>query len=161
MITPNDILDELKELVREKFPGEEVYLNLAPTDFKRPSTLIELEGCKGSVGYGCSVIELRPVVRLTTFVPVDEYHHSHLKALHLRQMALLGLFLPGYIRVGDRAVKVAMEEAEDRIVLDGGWDFDTVTVPLVYTLDRSDFEEIRQLPLMEELHTRLEVKTYV
>lgn len=162
ILTPNDILDQLKKLVQEKFPGEDVHLNLCPQGFSRPCTLIELDGCPGSVGYGCQTVELRPTVRLTTFVEVDEYHHSHLAELHLRQMVLLGLFLPGYIKVKDRAVKVAPGDQSDELIrLEGGLDFDTVTVPLTYTLDRSEFENIStQPPMMGELHIRQEVATY-
>lgn len=161
MVTLNDILEQLKKLVREKFPGEDVHLNLCPQGFTRPCTLIELDGCTGNVGHGCQSVELRPTVRLTTFVEVDEYHRSHLVALHLRQMTLLGLFLPGCIRVKDRAVKVGQGGREDELIqLDGGWDYDTVTVPLVYTLDRADFEDIQQQPMAGELHIRQEVKTH-
>lgn len=161
ILTPNDILERLKELVQEKFPGEDVHLNLCPQGFTRPCTLIELDGCTGNVGHGCQTVELRPTVKLTTFVEVDEYHHSHLAALHLRQMTLLGLFLPGYVRVKDRAVKVGAGGREDELIrLDGGWDYDTVTVPLVYTLDRNDFEDIPQLPEAGELQIRQEVETY-
>ena len=161
IVTPNDILERLKELVQEKFPGETVHLNLCPESFTRPCTLIEQTGCTGNVGYGCQTVELRPTVRLTTFVKTNEYHHSNLAELHLRQMMLLGLFLPGYIKVKDRAVKVGLGgQADELIQLDGGWDYDTVTVPLVYTLDRGDFENIPQLPEMGELHIRQEVVTY-
>ena len=160
-ITPNDILERLKELVQEKFPGEDVHLNLCPKNFTRPCTLIEQTGCTVNVGFGCQTVELRPTVRLTTFVAVDNYHHSHMADLHLRQMILLGLFLPGYIKVKDRAVKVGQGDRDDELIqLDGGWDYDTVTVPLVYTLDRGDFEDIPQRPEMGELHIRQEVTTY-
>lgn len=161
IITSNDILEQLKKLVQEKFPGEDVHLNLCPHGFTRPCTLIELDSCTGNAGFGCQTVELRPTVRLTTFVEVDEYHHSHLAELHLRQMLLLGLFLPGYVRVKDRAVKVGPGDRSDELIrLDGGWDYDTVTVPLVYTLDRSDFEEIPQLPEAGKLQIRQEVNTY-
>lgn len=161
IITLNDILERLKKLVHEKFPGEDVYLNLCPEGFARPCTLIELVGCTGNVGYSCQTVELKPTVRLTTFVETDEYHHSHLADLHLRQMLLLELFLPGHIKVKDRAVKVGLGgQADELIQLDGGWDYDTVTVPLIFTLDRGDFEDIPQLPRMGELHIRQEVTTY-
>lgn len=154
MLTPNDILDRLEELVRENFPGETVYRDLTPEDFERPSNLIVLDSCKGQINFGTKVVELWPVVTLTTFVLVDEYYHSHLAALHLRQMTLTGLFLPGYIKVGDRAPHV------DEVSLDGGFDYDTVTATLRYTLSRSDFESMPQLPKMEQLHLNEEVRTY-
>lgn len=155
MITPNDIADRLEALIREKFPGEEVYRELCPQGFARPCSLIVLDGCTGVVGYGTQIVEFRPTFTMTTFVTVDEYHHSHLAELHRRQMILTGLLLPGYIRVGDRAPKVA-----DDIQMTGGYDYDTVTVTFSYTLSRQDFEEIEQKPDMLELHLRTEVNTY-
>lgn len=151
MITPQDIADRLEELVREKFPDEPVYRELVPSDFTRPSTLIVQEGCVGNVGYGCSIVELRLTFTLTTYVPVDEYHHSHLAALHLRQMQLVGILMPGFIKVADRAPKV------EEMQLDGGYDFDTVQVTFSLTLDRNDFINIPQLPAMQQLHINKEV----
>lgn len=154
MITPNDIADRLEKLVAEKFPGETIYRELTPQGFTRPSTLIVQEPWQADAGYGTGLIALHPVYTLTTFVEVNEYHDSNLAALHQRQMVLLGLFLPGFIRVGDRAPKV------ERLALAGGYDYDTVTVTLVYMLDRTDFEEIEQLPAMEQLHLRTEVRDH-
>lgn len=155
MITPNDIADRLEELVNDEFPGEEVYRNLVPTDFVRPSTLIVQETSTGKVDLGCNVIEMVATFTLTTFVTADEYHHSHLQELHLRQMRLVRLLLPGFIKVDDRAPKVRGE-----IKLGGGFDYDTVTVSFAYTLDRTDFLNIPQLPVMTQLHLNEEVRTY-
>lgn len=154
MLTPNDIADQLERLVAEKFPGETVYRELAPQGFTRPSTLIVQEPWKADAGYGTNMIALHPVYTLTTFVEVDEYYNSHLAVLHQRQMVLLGLFLPGCIRVGGRAPKI------EQLELAGGYDYDTVTVTFALTLSRRDFEEIEQLPMMEQMHLRTEVKTY-
>ena len=151
MVTPNDIMDELEALVEKKFPGEAIYRNLAPQGFERPSTLIVLDQCEGDANFGTSVLELRPQFTLTTFVPVDEYHHSHLAELHRRQMVLTGLFMPGYIRVKDpsdpkgkgRAPKVTA------LKLAGGYDYDTVTVTFSLTLSRADFLEAETAPMME------------
>ena len=164
MITPNDIMESMERMVRERFPEEEVYTNLQPANFKRPSTLIQMVRCRSRVGYGCQIIEMRPTFMLSTYVPVDPYHHGHVQTIHLRQMILLGMFLPGYIDVGDRKVKLAMDQAEDWTELGGELggdnDYGTVTVPMVYTLDRGEFENIPQPPMMEELHVRQEVVTY-
>lgn len=154
MLTPNDIADRLAELIQAKFPEEELYRELTPVDFARPSNLIVQDPFEGEVAYGTQIVTLRPTFTLTTFVVVDAYHHSHLAELHRRQMVLVGLLLPGYIKVGDRAPKVV------DLKLVGGYDYDTVTVTFFYTLNRQDFEEIEQRPNMEQLHLRTEVKTY-
>lgn len=154
MVTPNDIADRLEALVAEKFPGETIYRELIPNNFQRPCTLIVQEPWQADAGYGTGMVTLHPVYTLTTFVEVDKYYHSHLAALHQRQMVLLGLFLPGCVRVGNRAPKV------EKLELAGGYDFDTVTATLCLTLSRKDFEEIETLPVMEQLHLTQEVKTY-
>ena len=82
MLIPTDIADRLEELVREKFPGEDVHRELCPQGFQRPCTLIVQEAFEGDVEYGSNLVELRPVFTLTTFVEVDDYHHSHLRPLH-------------------------------------------------------------------------------
>ncbi len=84
----------------------------------------------------------------------DEYSHSHLAALHLRQMTLAGLLLPGYVKVADRAVKVR------ELKMGGGYDYDTVSVTFSFTLSRKDFEEIEQRQKMLQLHLREEIATH-
>lgn len=150
-ITPSDIADALEKMVASEFPGETIYRELNETDFIRPSTLIVQEGCTGDVDVGSNIVELCPTFTLTTFVKVDPYHNSHLADLHLRQMRLVGLFLAGFIRVKDRGPKVHGVE------MGGGYDYDTVTVTFRYTLSRSDFLNIPQLPMMEHLHIKEEV----
>ena len=153
-ITPSDIADTLETMVAAEFPGGKIYRELVETDFIRPCTLIVQKGCTGDVDVGSNIVELRPTFTLTTFVKVDPYHNSHLADLHLRQMRLVGLFLSGFIRVKDRAPKVC------GIEMGGGYDYDTVTVTFRYTLNRSDFMNIPQMPVMEQLHTNEEVETH-
>jgi hypothetical protein len=153
MLTPNDIADQLEALVREKFPDEPVYRELVPKGFQRPSTLIVQEPWQADAGFGPGIITMQPVFTLTTFVPVDEYHHSHLAPMHLRQVALAGLFLPGYIEMPDgRAPHV------EKLEMGGGYDFDTVTVTFQYNLNRKDFMELETAPLAERLRFRLEIE---
>ena len=153
-ITPNDIMDRFETLIGEAFPGETVYRNLVEEGFSRPSNLIEYEGGSVDVGYGSNVVQMADRFKLTTFVTVDPYHNSHLADLHLRQMKIIGLLVPGFIKVKDRAPKVGPVETE------GGFDYDSVTVTVMYTLDRNDFLNIPQRPNMETLHLTEEVKTY-
>jgi hypothetical protein len=158
VLTPNDIAEELKRLVAEKFPGEDVHMELTPQGFKRPCTLIVQEPWEADPKFSQGIITLYPVFTMTTFVEADEYHHSHLAPMHQRQLILLGLFLPGYIKVGDRAPHV------EKLAMGGGYDFDTVTVTFSYTLDRADFEttdtDTKQAPEMQHLHLNEEVRTF-
>lgn len=155
MLTNNAIIDAIAALVEQKFPGEPVYRDFVPTGFQRPSTLVELSGGNFYPNFGCGSVEIRPKVTLTAFVNVDPYHQQDDMELTRRQMVLLGLFLPGYIRVGDRAPHVL-----DKGELNNGLDYAGLTVILSYTLDRQEFMEIPRLPEMGELQIRQEVNTY-
>lgn len=154
MLTPNEIADRLEALTAEIFPGEKIYRELLPNGFERPCNLIVLDDCEVDVGLGVSAVGLIPSFTVSTFVPVDEYHHSHLAAMHMRQTALAGLFIPGYIRVGDRAPHV------EKLVLDGGYDYDTVTVSFRYAVDREEFLNTAQRPLIGTLKMNEEVKEH-
>lgn len=156
VITNNDIADAIAALVEKTFPGEPVYRDYTPTDFQRPSNLVELSGGKFYPNFSCGSVEIRPKFTLTTFVEVDPYHQPvNIMELTRRQMLLLGLFLPGYIKVRDRAPHV-LDEGE----LNNGLDFAALTVTFSYVLDRQEFMEIQQLPEMGELQIRQEVNTY-
>ena len=155
MITNNDIADGIAALVEKVFPGEPLYRDYTPAGFQRPSNLVELSGGKFYSNFSCGTVELRPKFTLTTFVETDPYHQQDDMELTRRQMLLLGLFLPGYIKVKDRAPHV-LNEGE----LNNGLDYASLTVTLSYTLARQEFMEIKQLSEMGELHIRQEVNTY-
>lgn len=155
MITNNDIADAIAALVEKAFPGEPVYRDYAPTGFQRPSNLVEISGGKFYPNFGCGNVELRPKLTLTTFVEVDPYHQQDDMELTRRQMKLLGLFLPGYVKVEDRAPHV-LDEGE----MNNGLDLAAVTVTLSYILSREEFMELQQLPEMGTLHIRQEVTTH-
>ena len=155
MITNNDIADAVEALVEAAFPGEPVYRDYTPTGFQRPSNLVEISGGKIFPNFGCGTVELRPQITLTTFTEGDPYHQQDDQELTRRQMMLLGLFLPGYIRVKDRAPHV-LDEGE----MENGLDFAAITVTLSYTLGRQEFMEIQQLPDMGTLHIKQEVATH-
>lgn len=153
MIYPQDIMDALAAAIRGKFPGEEVCMDRVPVDFQRPSTLVELgQPWKTDIHMGTQAIELRPVITMTTFVVVDEYHHSHLRELNRRQMVLTGLLLPGYVQVQDRAPKVV------KLELESGWDFATVAATFSVTLDREDFISLEQAPVAQTVGMAFQVQ---
>ena len=146
MITNNDIADAIQALVEKEFPGEPLYRDYTPAGFQRPSTLLEVSGGKFYPNASCGAVEVRPQFTLTTFVPVDEYHQQDDSELTRRQMRLMGLFLPGYVKVKDRAPQ-------------NGLDFAAITVALSYTLDRREFMELQRAQDMGTLHIRQEVTT--
>lgn len=148
MITPQDIKGRLGELVAERFPGETLYTDRVPDKFTRPGNYLALVQCTGDAEMGSGVVELRPVFKLDTFAEVDAYGNCDQRELAGRQMALTGLLLPGYIRVGDRAPKVK------KLELQTGTDYARVTVTFSLTLDRADFMEAAEAPTAEHLGIR-------
>lgn len=155
MICNNDIADAIAALVEQAFPGEKLYRDFVPSGFERPSNLIQLLDGKAYPNFSCGTVDIRPRFLLSTFVTVDPYDHGDAMELTRRQMTLMGLFLPGYIKVKDRAPHVL-----DEMELENDLDAASLIVPFSYTLDRRDFMEIKQLPDMLELHLRQEVNTY-
>ena len=188
MITNNDIADAVAKLMEEAFPGEKLYRDFVPTGFERPSNLLQLLDGKAHPNFSCGMVEIRPRFMLSTFVPVDPYDHGDAMELTRRQMLLLGLFLPGYVRVKDRAphvldeilmesdldaasimglflpgyikVKDRAPHVLDEMELENDLDAASIIVPFSYTLDRQDFMELQQQPDMLELHIRQEVNTH-
>ena len=140
--------------MKKAFPGEPVYRGYTPTGFQRPSTLLEIAGGKFYPNAACGSVELRPRVQLTIFVETDSYHQpKEDQELTRRQMTLLGLFLPGYIRVKDRAPKVQSMEADTSF-----FDCAVVTLTLALTLDRADFVGPELYELMQNLELQVRVK---
>ena len=155
MITNNDIADAVEELVRQAFPGEPVYRSFAPKGFQRPSNLVEISGGTFLPNAGCGAVELRPWVTLTTFVELDSHHQPKDSGeLVRRQMRLMALFLPGFLRVKDRAPHVLDEGG-----MENGLDYAAIAVPLSYVLDRREFMELQRAEDMGVLHIRQEVTT--
>lgn len=155
MITNNDIADALGALVEQAFPGEKLYWDFVPTGFERPSSLIQMLDGKAHPNFSCGSVEIRPRFMLSTFVPVDAYNHGDSMELTRRQMLLLGLFLPGYVRVKDRAPHVL-----DEILMESDLDAASIIVPFSYILSREEFMELTQRPDMGTLHIRQEVSTH-
>lgn len=155
MITNNDLADAIAALVEQAFPGEKLYRDFVPSGFERPSNLIQMLDGKAFPDFSCWSMDIRPRFMLSTFVPVDPYDHGDAMELVRRQMSLLGLFLPGYIKVKDRAPHVQSE-----ILMENDLDAASIIVPFSYTLSREEFMEIQQYPEMGTIHIRQEVTTH-
>lgn len=151
MLTPTDITAAVVAAVGQGFPDEKVYENLAPRNFARPSNLVELTGMTlGEVSTGG--VELLYTYRITDFVEVDERHNSHLPLLDLRTMLLVGLFAKGYLKAGDRALKVRRCTTAHEL------DFTETTVVFSLAYSRTDFDPAAVLPMMEQLTLQTKTK---
>ena len=150
MITQNDIASAVTSKILGKYPGETVYTNIVPSGFKRPSFYIEGIGLTLAPD-SCGAVEITAKIHIVCFENVDAYHNSQIESLNIRQMAVMGLFAPLYLRVGDRALDVAKLEGGA-----GGQDWADVTVTLAWEEDITEFEQIAELPTMETVAIRLE-----
>ncbi len=151
MITSNDIIAAVSGAVEKLFPSEPVYENLVPQDFSRPCNLVELIGITlGELSPGG--VELLYTYRITDFVEVDERHNSHLPLLDLRTMLLVGLFAKGYLKAGDRALKVRSCATTHNL------DFTETTVVFSLAYSRTDFDPAAVLPTMEQLTLQTNTK---
>ena len=96
-----------------------------------------------------AAVSLRYQYKITTFVETDAVHASHLPALDIRGMMILGMLGSGHVKVGDRALKVASCWADSSL-----YDAVEVHLTLSLTVDRADFQPADLLPIMQELSTK-------
>ena len=149
MITPDDFMAAIKAGLAEQFPGEPIYENVTPKNFKRSSNLVELAGIRMRESKP-NATTLLFTYKITDFVPVDDYRNSDSALLDFRTMTIVGwVFGSGYLRVGDRAPRVESIQTEHN------FDYTETTVVLSCTFDRSEFQPSETLPIMEQLQMRL------
>ena len=104
MITTDQILAAIEAKLQGIFPGEKIYENLVPTKFSRPSNMVRLQKISLGPALSANVVQLQYQYVITTFSEVDDYHNSQFPVLDLRALQILGLFAPGYLKVGGRAL---------------------------------------------------------
>lgn len=151
MLTPNEITTAVSAAVGMLFPGEKVYENLVPREFKRPSNLVELRGI-ALEELSPGGVKLRYTYKITDFVEVDARHNSHFAALDLRTMLLVGLFAKGYLKADDRALKVVSCATEHNC------DYTETVVGLSLNYGRAEFDPAAILPLMQQLDLNTSLK---
>ena len=99
------LMDGVKAAVQGRWPGEEVYTNYLPKDFKRPAFALELQKDEWT---DANLLLVRRTVTLllTGYVETDAYGDSGREALNQRMEAACGLFARGFLPVEDRALSV-------------------------------------------------------
>lgn len=149
MIATEDIATQINSLLVGKFPERTVYRNRYPRSFDRPSFLIETVK-DATDAANRKTVRCVAFFTITCFVEVDEFENSVDGELIAVQDAVMQIFRPGFIRVGDRALKVKAST--------GGADFDRsyVDLQLEYFDDRSDEQD--NALLMENFNIETEVK---
>ena len=143
-ITKTAMINAVNELLAAEFPTATVYKNKEPTEFLRPAFLIMSPVCKIQ-GVARNIIRETLYLTITCFAPVDDYGNCDSDELAEIQQRVVDLFCKGFVKVDDRAAKIAAS--------DGGQDLDRAWVDLtcVYHSIRGETEN---LPMMEQIETR-------
>lgn len=150
MITPEQIEIEVNRLLAEGLPAvETIYRNRYPRDFDRPSFLIET--LKFDIdAANRKTIHCVDYLTITCFAEIDDHGNAPDGALLALQVEILQLFRSGFVRVGDRALKVKAST--------GGADFDRSYVDLQIEFYDDREEEQGGAPLMKDFDVEMEVK---
>lgn len=97
-----ELMDAAEGVIKESYPGEPVYRDLLPRDFKRPSFTLECQKVEDADA-NAGLIRRTATLLLTCYVRTDAYSDSSRDELNSRQDRLMGRFsLP--LRVGDRVL---------------------------------------------------------
>ena len=104
-MTTQALMDAVKARVQEHWPGEEVYTNYLPKDFKRPSFALELQK-EETADVNIALVRRTVTLLLTGYVETDDYGDSAREVLNQRMEDACGLFAQGYFPVEDRAIQV-------------------------------------------------------
>ena len=146
MIKQSDILTAINLILVKAFPDYTVYVQDCSKDFKRPSFLLEY--VKLSLRDVDKLTIVKTVsFKITCFVPVDKYFRSDMDQLANLQDSVLQLFSSGYVKVGDRALRIQGTTGGM------GKDLAYIDIQIEFSDNRTDTEE--QLPLMESVHTNI------
>ena len=108
-----DVLDALEREVSAIWPKCEIYRNVMPKNFERPSFYVELVEftMKPEAGTPASVSRIGKF-RIVAFEKVDEYHNAQVSELDTKLDRLAGIFAKGYLPVCDRAPHAAIEKGQ-------------------------------------------------
>ena len=142
MLTAQEIVEALEGGIAEALPGEKVYKNRLPKDFKRPSCFIEFVK-KNITDANAASLTVTAEVQITGFVPTDDYYDSDSQAINLKAEALIAIFAGRCFHAGDRWLDVISADAEY------GLDYVMLSAKLSYIDDRLTAKE--EADLMEKV----------
>ena len=121
MLTTNTLMNAVEAALKRLYPGEPVYYDELPKDFRRPSFTLECQKAEQS-DVNIGLVRRSVTLLVTCYVEADAYHDSSRKALNQRQDTVMGLFAQGFFQVEDRALTVqapGLCRGERRIPVDG------------------------------------------
>lgn len=105
MVEAAEIMTAINRLLLTIYPEDMVYIDECPKDFERPGFLIE-KVTESINRVSFRVVEVEDYYTVVCFETVNERYDSDSVKLMERQRAVINLFRKGYIRAGDRALKV-------------------------------------------------------
>ena len=105
MLTTNTLMNAVEAALKRLYPGEPVYYDELPKDFRRPSFTLECQKAEQS-DVNIGLVRRSVTLLVTCYVEADAYHDSSRKALNQRQDTVMGLFAQGFFQVEDRALTV-------------------------------------------------------
>lgn len=146
MIIPNQITEAISKLLAALYPGTTVYLNNCPKDFLRPSFCIKSVKTT-ELPANRNAVKIRARFSVTYFAAIDESGAADAGNLLKMQSGIMEIFRKGYVKVGDRNIKVIAKNS------DGDADSSCVILRFDYFDDRTN--ETDSVPLMEEVNFEL------
>ena len=151
-----DLMEAVEGALNRLYPGEPVYWDCLPKDFKRPCFTLECPRTAGT-DLNAALIQREADILVTCMVSTDAYGDSSRKELTRRQSAVMDLFAQGFLRVKGRAVKLTGKKGEQTPVfatvtglfswVDGRPGLVDPEVP--YDPDNPDAPEGAKIPRME------------
>ena len=96
MLTTNTLMNAVEAALKRLYPGEPVYYDELPKDFRRPSFTLECQKAEQS-DVNIGLVRRSVTLLVTCYVEADAYQ---------RQDTVMGLFAQGFFQVEDRALTV-------------------------------------------------------
>lgn len=105
MITANSIIDEINRLMVDLFPTAQAHINACPEGFERPAYLIRCAKLEQS-DVNRSTVAVSAVFEIVFLPALDKNQIADGAELLTAQDTIIGIFAAGYIKVGDRCLKI-------------------------------------------------------
>lgn len=106
-----ELMEAVEAALNRLYPGEPVYWDSLPKDFKRPCFALECPRTAGT-DLNAALVRREADILVTCMVKTDAYGDSSRKELARRQSTVADLFAQGFLRVKGRAVKVSGAKGE-------------------------------------------------
>lgn len=141
MMTAELVKTSIYSLLREEFPESELYLDMLPAGFERPSFFLEQMDITAK-DINCNTLEEVSKLVVYCFVSLDDYGNSPENALSLTGDRVCGLFRSGVIYAEDRTVRCTVLSKKDA-------DMVRVEITATYWEQRCELEQYPAMASVE------------